>query len=286
MSGIWTWTGCSLCSLIGALAFNVAAAGGVPDADWPAYNNTVNGQRYAELDQINTGNVDQLKEVCRLKVDDAGTFQAGLVALDGTLTVAQVDRRQALLRDLDATFAEMADDSQLVEGLDSFSQQARTIITSRRSREAFDVSREDPKFAAPFGLTDFGQSCLLATRLVESGVRFVTVQLGGWDTHADNFTKLQDKLLPTLDEGLSALFLGLEQKGLLDSTAVMVTGEFGRTPKINVRGGRDHYPRSMFMLMAGGGIKGGQVVGESDEKGAGPKAEGIKPDDVAATKST
>lgn len=205
------------------------------------------------------------------------------VALDGTLTVAQVDRRQALLRDLDATFAEMADDSQLVEGLDSFSQQARTIITSRRSREAFDVSREDPTFAAPFGATDFGQSCLLATRLVASGVRFITVQLGGWDTHADNFTKLKDKLLPTLDEGLSALFLGLEQKGLLDSTAVMVTGEFGRTPKINVRGGRDHYPRAMFMLMAGGGIKGGQVVGESDEKGAGPRAEGIKPDDVAAT---
>ena len=205
------------------------------------------------------------------------------MALDGSLSLAQVDRRHTLLSDLDSTFREMASDSQLVEGLDAFSRQAHEIITSRRSREAFDVSREDPAFAAAFGDTSFGQSCLLATRLVESGVRFVTIQLGGWDTHADNFTKLKTTLLPTLDGGLAALFLGLEQKGLLASTAVMVTGEFGRTPKINARAGRDHYPRAMFMLMAGGGIKGGQVVGESDEKGAGPKAEGIRPDDVAAT---
>jgi len=205
------------------------------------------------------------------------------MALDGSLSLAQVDRRHALLHDLDSTFADMASDSQLMEGLDSFSQQVHTIITSRRAREAFDVSKEDPAFAAPFGDTPFGQSCLLATRLVEAGVRFVTVQLGGWDTHADNFTKLKETLLPTLDTGLAALLLGLEQKGLLDSTVVMVTGEFGRTPKINVRAGRDHYPRAMFMLMAGGGIKGGQVVGESDEKGAGPKGEAIRPDDVAAS---
>ena len=85
MSGLWALRGCLLGSLIGTSALNVAAAAGLPDADWPAYNNTVNGQRYAELDQINTTNVDQLKEVCRLQVDDAGTFQAGLVALDGTL---------------------------------------------------------------------------------------------------------------------------------------------------------------------------------------------------------
>ena len=205
------------------------------------------------------------------------------MALDGSLSLAQVDRRHELLRDLDSTFQEMASDSQLVEGLDSFSQQAHTIITSRRARAAFDVSRESPAFSAPFGDTEFGQSCLLASRLVEAGVRFVTVQLGGWDTHGENFSKLKDKLLPTLDEGLAALLLGLAEKGLLDSTTVMVTGEFGRTPKINQRAGRDHYPRAMFMLLAGGGIRGGQVVGESDDKGTGPKGDAIRPDDVAAS---
>ena len=131
----------------------------------------------------------------------------------------------------------------------------------------------------------FGQSCLLALRLVESGVRFASVQLGGWDTHIDNFTKLKTNNLPKLDAGFSGLLAGLEQRGLLDSTAVLVTGEFGRTPKINDRsaeGGRDHYPRCMFMLMAGGGVRGGQVIGESDDTASGPRHEGISPDDVAA----
>jgi uncharacterized protein (DUF1501 family) len=129
-------------------------------------------------------------------------------------------------------------------------------------------------------------SCLLATRLVESGVRFCTVSLGGWDTHQNNFARLKDALLPQLDTGLAALFSGLAEKGLLESTAVFVTGEFGRTPKINNRsvpGGRDHYPRCMFMLMAGGGVRGGQVLGESDDKATGPKGKGFTPDDVAAS---
>ncbi|MCH8047686.1 MAG: DUF1501 domain-containing protein, partial [Planctomycetes bacterium] len=109
----------------------------------------------------------------------------------------------------------------------------------------------------------------------------------GWDTHRDNFSKLKDSLLPKIDEGLSALFNGLEEKGLLETTTVFVTGEFGRTPKINSRstpGGRDHYPRCMFMLMAGGGIRGGQVVGKSDKKATLPAdGEGFSPDDVAAS---
>jgi uncharacterized protein (DUF1501 family) len=160
------------------------------------------------------------------------------------------------------------------------------MITSRRAREAFDISKESPAFAEKYGDSSFGQSCLLATRLVEAGVGFVTLSTGGWDTHKDNFIRLKDNLLPPLDEGLAALFTGLAEKGLLESTVVYITGEFGRTPKINKRsptGGRDHYPRCMFMLMAGGGIQGGRVLGESDDKATLPAAEGFSPDDVAAS---
>jgi uncharacterized protein (DUF1501 family) len=171
-----------------------------------------------------------------------------------------------------------------MEGLDRFAEQAHTIITSKRARDAFNTGLESSSFTDPFGDSAFGQSCLLACRLVESGVRFVTVQFGGWDTHNDNWNKLKTAQLPPLDTGLSALLAGLEQKGLLDSTVVFVTGEFGRTPKINnERVGRDHYARAMFMLMAGGGVAGGRVIGASDEKGMGPAEKGYSPDDVAAS---
>jgi uncharacterized protein (DUF1501 family) len=167
--------------------------------------------------------------------------------------------------------------------MDQFGQKAYQMMRSAKAREAFDLRQEPASVTGLFGSTPFSQSCLLATRLVESGVKFVTVQLGGWDTHSDNFAALKNRLLPDLDGGLSGLFLALAAKGLLDSTIVYVTGEFGRTPKINPRAGRDHYPRAMFCLLAGGGIRGGQVVGESDAKGEGPKDKAINPDDVAAT---
>ncbi len=213
-------------------------------------------------------------------------FSVRGVTLGDDLTVAEVERRHGLLKTLDTAFAGYESDNQLLDGLDEFSRQAYSIITSKTARAAFDVSKESPAFAEPFGDDPFGLSCLLAIRLVEAGVGFVTLSLGGWDTHQDNFTRLRENLLPKLDVGLAALFNGLEQRGLLDSTAVYVTGEFGRTPKINDRaaeGGRDHYPRCMFMLMAGGGVRGGQVVGESDETASGPASEGFSPDDVAAT---
>jgi len=213
-------------------------------------------------------------------------FSVRGVALQGSLTVKDVERRQNLLGDLDKAFSGVESSSQLLEGLDRFGQQAYAMITSQRAREAFDVSKESAAYAKPFGQDAFGMSCLLATRLVEAGVRFCTVSLGGWDTHANNFPRLKDALLPQLDTGLAALFSGLAEKGLLESTAVFVTGEFGRTPKINNRsnpGGRDHYPRCMFMLLAGGGIRGGQVIGESDDKATAPKSKGITPDDVAAS---
>lgn len=211
-------------------------------------------------------------------------FRVRGMSLGSGLTVNDVEKRNNLLAKLDRKFGEFEAENQLLDGLDQFGAQAHQMITSSKSREAFDISKESPDFAGTFGKSGLGASCLLALRLVESGVRFVTVSNGGWDTHRDGWNALKDKQLPPLDEALSGLFAGLEARGLLESTVVYVTGEFGRTPKINnERVGRDHYPRNMFMLMAGGGVKGGQVLGESDEKGAMPKDDGFSPDDVAAS---
>lgn len=210
-------------------------------------------------------------------------FQVRGTSLGRGLTVTDVERRQKLLSDLDTTFRGVDNDSEVLSGLDKFSEQAHNIISSTTARKAFDVSQENPEVAKQFGENGFGQSCLLAVRLIESGVRFVTVTIGGWDTHQDNFNKLKTSLLPQLDTGVAALFSTLAERGLLDSTSVMVTGEFGRTPKINARGGRDHWPRAMCVLMGGGGMQGGQVIGASDDKGMGPADKAITPDDVAAS---
>ncbi|HBL45593.1 MAG TPA: DUF1501 domain-containing protein, partial [Planctomycetaceae bacterium] len=211
-------------------------------------------------------------------------FNVRGISLRSGLTIENIERRESLLQEIDQKFSSLEKNSQLIEGLDRFGQQAQSIITSKRARDAFDVSKESPNFVKPFGESSFGQSCLLASRLVESGVRFVTVSMGGWDTHNKNWDALENRQLPPFDEGLSALFNGLAEKGLLESTAVFVTGEFGRTPKINTqRGGRDHYPRCMFMLMAGGQVKGGQVLGKSTANGTEPEGDGFSPDDVAAS---
>jgi len=205
------------------------------------------------------------------------------ISLMGGVTVTEVEKRRNLLKDLDRTFAGFEQNEDLVKGLDTFGEQAHNIISSSRARDAFDISKEKKEVAEQYGNHAFGQSCLLATRLVESGVRFVSLSLGGWDTHNDNFNQLKNGKAGVLDDGLSALFTGLAERGLLESTAVMVTGEFGRTPKINVRAGRDHWARAMFVLLAGGGMKNGQVIGASDDKGMGPANEAITPDMIAAS---
>ena len=230
------------------------------------------GVRYAAL---NTGSTPQAGQ----------PYSVRGIKLGNGLTISEVEKRHNLLRDLDSTFRGIEQDNQLIDGLDRFGQQAYYMITSKRSREAFDISKESAEISQMFGEDGFDQSCLLATRLVEAGSRFITISLGGWDTHRDGWTALRDRRLPVLDSGLSGLLQGLKAKGLLDTTTVFVTGEFGRTPKINTeRVGRDHYPRCMFMLMAGGGVKGGQVLGESNENATLPKDEkGFSPDDVAAS---
>lgn len=207
------------------------------------------------------------------------------ITLGRGLTLEKLDRRRDLLSDLEASFRAYEQDNGVLQGLDRFSQRAHDILTSPRAALAFDISREPESISRLFPDHAFAQSCLLAVRLVEAGVRFVSVDHGGWDTHDNNFNQLKEKLLPELDGGLSGLLSALEQKRLLATTTVFATGEFGRTPKINPqRVGRDHHPRAMFVVLAGGGIKGGQVVGASDAKGEGPAdGHGISPDDVAAT---
>lgn len=210
-------------------------------------------------------------------------FRVRGITLDDTISVDKYQRRTRLKDDLDHAFRdyESLDDS--VRGLDRFSEQAYRIISSPRSRNAFDLTQESDRELDRFGRHEFGQSALLATRLVEAGVRFVTVLLEGWDTHQDNFNTLGRSLLPSFDQSFSAMLDRLEESGRLASTAVMVTGEFGRTPKVNGNAGRDHWARAMCALMAGGSVRSGQVVGATDDKAEGPVDQGYSPDDLAAT---
>ncbi|MCA9099495.1 MAG: DUF1501 domain-containing protein, partial [Planctomycetaceae bacterium] len=155
--------------------------------------------------------------------------------------------------------------------------------------EPFQLEREEERVRERYGRHRFGRSALLARRLVETGVPMVAIHWNemticdGWDTHGKNFEGLQSELLPMLDQGLSALIEDLEQRGMLDETMVICMGEFGRTPKINVNAGRDHWGPCSSVLLAGGGIRGGRVVGASDKIAAYPVTERIDPVDIHAT---
>ena len=205
------------------------------------------------------------------------------LSLSNGLTIEDIDRRNNLVKRYDTAFGDFANEDKILSGMDEFSQKAYQMMRSNNTREAFDLTKESSSIVNMFGDSSFSQSCLLATRLIESGVRLVSIQLGGWDTHRDNFSRLKDNNLPNLDDGVAGLLRALTAKSLLETTSVFITGEFGRTPKINPRGGRDHYPRAMFCLLAGGGMNGGQLIGQSDTKGEGPESRIITPDDVAAT---
>jgi hypothetical protein len=171
-------------------------------------------------------------------------FEVRGITLGDGITLRQFQARNALAGDLDNAFRGYDQLDEEVRGLDRFSRQARAIIGSPRTRAAFDLTQESPTILQRFGSHEHSHSYLLACRLIEAGVRFVTVLVDGWDTHNANFTSLQKTLLPGFDQGLSALLETLEEKGLLSTTSVLVTGEFGRTPKINGGAGRDHWARA------------------------------------------
>jgi hypothetical protein len=212
-----------------------------------------------------------------------GTLRVRGISLPTGFTLTELEERNRLLEDIDGKFKDLEQSADTVAGLDKFHQQALDILRADKTKKAFNLASEPASVRSRYGTDGFGQGTLAARRLIEAGVRFVTVSLGGWDTHGNNFRTLKDRLLPQVDRVLSALVDDLAQKGLLDSTIVYCVGEFGRTPKINKGAGRDHWARSMAVFLAGGGIKPGYAHGTTDKHGMAPATDPCGPDDVAAT---
>ena len=224
------------------------------------------------------------------------SFKLPELSLPAGTTMERLGNRRELLRTVDKQ-AELLESSATARGIDAFYDRAMSMLASPSVKRAFDLSREDAKLRDRYGRTSYGQGCLLARRLVESGVRFVTVYFsdviggaagGGWDTHGDNCNRLKNRLLPITDQTVPTLIEDLDARGLLDDTLVVWMGEFGRTPRISDTkqfgpDGRDHWPRCYTVLMAGGGIRGGSVFGASDKIGAFPALDPVSPDDIAAT---
>lgn len=165
----------------------------------------------------------------------------------------------------------------------TFQRKAFDLMTSPATKTAFDIAQESATMRDEYGRSSLGQSCLMARRLVEAGVRCVLIDHTNWDTHYDNFNVLKNDLLPHLDAAMSTLFRDLHDRGLLDSTMVLVTGEFGRTPRVNKDAGRDHWGPSCAIAIGGGGIRGGAVVGASNERAEKPATTPYGPADLAAT---
>ena len=203
------------------------------------------------------------------------------------LTLDRLNRRRGMVHALDE-FAHDVGTSPLVASRDRFADRAYDLLTSSATQAAFRVSDEPEPIRDAYGRTTFGQSCLLARRLVQSGVSFVTINNRGpgplqWDTHQGNFPTIKDTLGPPLDSGLAALIEDLSRLGLLDETLVIAMGEFGRTPRINPNGGRDHHGRANCALFAGAGMPRGALIGRTDDKGDSPVDRAITPSDLAAT---
>ncbi|MDZ4687669.1 MAG: DUF1501 domain-containing protein [Planctomycetaceae bacterium] len=197
--------------------------------------------------------------------------------------VDRVDRRKKMLSTVDALQRPSSLQPQAYDALDEHYATALNMITAPETRQAFQIDKEDPKLRDAYGRNRFGQSCLLARRLIEAGVRFVTLTDGGWDTHQDNFKSLKNSRMPPIDRALPQLLMDLEQRGLLDSTLVVWLTDFGRTPIINSASGRDHWASAGFAIMAGAGIPGGSVLGATDDEGGKPVKNEYFSEDLVAT---
>ncbi len=215
---------------------------------------------------------------------NASNFKVTGMSLAADMPTSRFQERMGLLNEISANSPSIY--SPQMADIDIFNQEAASLLQSGKAAEAFDLSKEPDSVRERYGRHSWGQSHLLARRLVESGTRFVTTVNGPsitWDTHKDNFNSLKNRLVPPMEQAYAALLDDLEERGLLDSTLVLWMGEFGRTPKINADTGRDHWPNCFSVLMAGGGVRGGQVVGASDSIGAYPTERPTTPADIHAT---
>jgi len=209
------------------------------------------------------------------------SFKVQDVAPAEPLSARRIERRQSLLSAVDKLARNVEGNDQITT-YDEFHERAATMILSREARSAFEIEQEDPRLRDRYGRTTFGQSCLLARRVIERGVRFATINFGGWDHHGKIFESL-DKKLPEFDLGFSTLISDMQERGLLKDTLVVAFGEFGRTPKINKDAGRDHWGPAASMLFAGAGVRGGLVLGATDKDGAYATKRPVAPADVCFT---
>ena len=238
------------------------------------------------------GALGALYDPFRLEYDPEEGTRIPALRLPDNLTPERLGNRQQLLRALQATQRQVEIAGRTI---DDYRAQALSLLTSPDALRMFDLSQERPEIADRYGRTRFGQSCLLARRLVEHGVPFVQVNWsdhveaeedsgdGGWDHHYRNFQIMQDRHAPWLDQGYAALIEDLRQRGLLDATLVVAIGEFGRQPRINDKAGRDHWEHCYSALVAGGGVRGGRVIGESDARAERPHERPLTPADLGAT---
>jgi hypothetical protein len=200
------------------------------------------------------------------------------------LAVDRLEARKELLSRIDR-FQKSAEAraNQGAGAVSVFQQKAFALMTSPAAKKAFDIRAEPEKLRDEYGRTSLGQSCLMARRLVEAGVRCITIDHSNWDTHDNNFVTLKRSLLPALDAALATLFRDLGARGMLASTLVVVTGEFGRTPRINKNAGRDHWGPAFTVALGGGGVHGGRVVGKTDARAERPVSDPYAPEDLSAT---
>ncbi len=200
----------------------------------------------------------------------------------GGVNLARINLRRDALKTIDTFQRQLDQQPPALGALDDYYQSAFRMITSAATQRAFDLDREPASVRDAYGRHKFGQSCLLARRLIEAGTRFVTVSSGGWDTHKDNFNELK-KLLPPLDQAFPALLADMKERGLLEKTLIVWLTDFGRTPTVNVSSGRDHWSSAGIACFAGAGVPGKTVVGETDAIGGHSVGNEYYPQDIAAT---
>lgn len=245
----------------------------------------------SNIDKVGGGQFGSAFDPLAVRDPTGKNVKLSAFSLPDEISADRLQQRESLLGSFDQ-FRNRAESSPAIQRLDQHRKQAVDLLTSTRLRDAFDLQKEPNPLRAKYGANFFGQACLMARRLVEAGTRFVQIKwydivaYDAWDCHGaelPGMMRMEQQLCPRFDLGLSALFDDLDDRGMLDSTVVVVAGEFGRTPKLNKNGARDHWPYCYSALMAGGGIPGGTIVGSSDRTCAAPLQRPVSPTEFAAT---